>query len=82
MDNLLSVPLVKDITPHIYHAKTKLTIATWNCRSVNNKSNFISETISSQNIDILCLSETWLRADSQNGTVITDLLPPGFKNTT
>ncbi len=50
-----------------------------NCRSVNNKSAFISDAIIENNFDCVALTETWLSPDEDNNkAVISSLLPEGY----
>ena len=50
-----------------------LNIATINCESCNNKAAMIADYILEQDLDICCLTETWLNADDP--VTINEWLP-------
>lgn len=50
---------------------------TLNCRSVKNKITSINDFILSNNVDIICLTENWLRPDSDQ-SVLSELTPYGY----
>ena len=54
-----------------------LNIATINCESCNNKAAMIADYILEQDLDICCLTETWLNADDP--VTIGELCPNGYK---
>ena len=54
-----------------------LTFGLVNARSVKNKTAAVSDLVSSKNIDILALTETWLREDETN-YLLSDVTPGGF----
>ena len=56
-----------------------LRIVSWNARSVCNKSTQINEIVTSSDIDLFCITESWLSGEGQNGTVLYDLIPPGYE---
>ena len=49
-----------------------------NARSVCNKATALNEIILDRHIDVLCITETWLRADNSNGNVLSDLVPAEY----
>ena len=49
-----------------------------NSRSCKNKTHLIKDAIEDMDIDILCISETWLRQKGDE-SVIADLKPPGYE---
>ena len=49
-----------------------------NARSINNKSSAIKDFVVDSNIDILALTETWLRADAIDQRIINDICPAGY----
>ena len=55
-----------------------LTLACQNARSVRNKIPLVSELISSNRLDILCLTETWLNTDISTPSLLSSLTPPNF----
>ena len=59
-----------------------LKLAYWNARSINNKKICLYDYLANQNIDFLCLSETWLsdKSDPENMNNVTTnaILPEGF----
>ena len=54
-----------------------LNVATINCESCNNKAAMIADYILEQDLDICCLTETWLNADDP--VTIGELCPNGYK---
>lgn len=54
-----------------------LNLISLNCRSVKNKALSISDFITSKDIDILALTETWLGTNIDN-QVLAELIPPGY----
>lgn len=54
-----------------------LSLFTLNCRSVKNKALSVGDLITSQDIDVLVLTETWL-GTSVDDQVIYEVLPPGY----
>lgn len=49
-----------------YYASKPLCVANVNCRSISNKQAEICALLADQDIDVLCLTETWLRPDIPN----------------
>jgi len=59
--------------------RTTINFGLLNARSVRNKSDIIAEYISDNDIDIMCITETWL-TDSDNDIMIRgDICPAGYK---
>ena len=54
-----------------------LTVATINCDSSNNKADNIADYIFEQDLDICCLTETWLKSDDT--VTIGELCPYGYE---
>ena len=54
-----------------------LTLFSLNCRSVKNKALSIADLVTSRNIDILALTETWL-GTSIDAQVLFELVSPGY----
>ena len=52
-------------------------ISLWNCRSACNKTNDIHELIIDTNIDILCLTETWIKENADE-SIIKALTPDSY----
>ena len=57
----------------------KLHLSVLNARSVNNKSLLIKDYVVDNQIDILAITETWLKADEVSGYTIRDICPNGYK---
>ena len=53
-----------------------LNLSVWNAQSVGNKTNDICEYVITHDIDILCLTETWMKPDDP--VVIKEMSPPGY----
>ena len=53
-----------------------LTVATINCESSNNKAAIIADYILEQDLDICCLTETWL--NSNDPVTNGELCPNGY----
>lgn len=70
--NLKVIPLEKE-----KRDIQSLQLYTLNCRSVKNKALSICDYITSNNIDIMALTETWLGTDTDN-IALADLVPDGF----
>ena len=50
-----------------------------NSRSVCNKMSFINDFVIEHNVDLLCLTETWLNANNSNyQSIINELTPKGY----
>ena len=73
MTNLQTIKPVKDSLKTV----KLLTLSSLNCRSVKNKALSSADFVTSRNIDILALTETWL-GTSINTQVLSELLPPGY----
>ena len=54
-----------------------LSLCTLNCRSMKNKASSLCDYVTSNNLDILALTETWLGTDLDNG-VINETVPQGY----
>ena len=55
-----------------------MTLWHQNCRSVCNKASDLCDTIDDNNVDLLALSETWLKGDIRDKPVIAELIPDGY----
>ena len=55
----------------------RIKIETMNARSIKPKTFPFSEYVTSKNLDIVAVTETWLKHDEPKST-ITDILPPGY----
>ncbi|XP_035827940.1 uncharacterized protein LOC118478439 [Aplysia californica] len=60
------------------HNCPNLRIGCINTQSCCNKTNIVRDVIEEMNIDLLCITETWLRTEGDE-SIIADLLPPGFE---
>ena len=50
-----------------------------NCRSVQNKSDLISNHILEYNLDFTALTETWLSPNNQDSSTTASLVPKGYQ---
>ena len=51
-------------------------LSLWNSQSVGNKTTELCEYVTNRDIDVLCLTETWMHHDDQ--VVIGEISPPGY----
>lgn len=58
--------------------RCNIFLATLNCRSVKNKALSVCDFVTSQDIDILAITETWLGSNIDE-SVIQELVPTGYK---
>ena len=49
-----------------------------NARSVCNKSAVICNHIVENNLDVLCMTETWINNSDISGSILSSLLPPRY----
>jgi hypothetical protein len=56
----------------------KLKCALINARSVCNKATEINDYITDRNLDVLYITETWLKGNERDNVVLAELLPPNF----
>lgn len=66
----------EDVPPPLNEREPLLKFGLWNSRSVRNKTESIVDGIIHHSLDVLALTETWLR--SQDDLIIGELTPPGF----
>ncbi|CAG2212921.1 unnamed protein product [Mytilus edulis] len=71
---LASVNIIPNIRTY---PKSNMLFATLNCRSVKNKALAICDFVTSHDLDILAITESWLGSDVDEG-VIQDLVPSGY----
>ncbi|CAG2218034.1 unnamed protein product [Mytilus edulis] len=71
---LASVNIIPNIKKY---PKSSMLFATLNCRSVKNKALSICDFVTSHDLDILAITESWLGSDIDEG-VIQDLVPSGY----
>ena len=70
--------LVQLITPvSTLHSSTAATLGLLNVRSLRNKADFITDYACENDIDILCLTETWLT--DNDACLISAIVPHGYK---
>ena len=55
-----------------------LKFRVFNARSINNKSLQIKDYVVENDIDLLAISETWLKSDENSDFVIRDICPSGY----
>ncbi len=55
-----------------------LSIGVLNCQSVRNKTDAIKDYLLELDLDVLFLTETWLKSGSVDNSVISDLVPTGY----
>ena len=56
-----------------------IVIASLNARSVRNKTLEITDLITEQNIDVLAITQTWLKPGEKDQATRGDLCPPGYE---
>ena len=71
--NLIHVDLHNAVTT----PKSNISVAVINARSVRNKNTTITECITDHNIDILAITETWLKKNSDK-PIIVAMTPSGY----
>ena len=71
--NLVHVDLHNAVTT----SKNNISVAVINARSVRNKTTTITECITDHNIDILAITETWLKKNSDK-PIIAAMTPSGY----
>ena len=59
--------------------KDRIKFGVWNARSVNNKVDFISDIVISNNIDIFTITETWITQGKEHSVCMLRDLLPGYK---
>ena len=64
---------------HIPNTFKPISFTLLNARSVRNKSLTIKDFVVDNDIDILALTETWLRSDESDEFIIRDLRPEGYE---
>ena len=70
---------MENITPiHLSTFNTELKMCTLNARSVRNKTTEIYDYIIDHDIDVLGVTETWLKSGSQDKITIGNLTPSGY----
>ena len=55
---------------------SKLNVYLWNANSVRNKTNILFDYILEHDVDIMCITESWLRHN--DSVVISECTPPGY----
>ena len=80
------VPINKHIRPanhdnltqlHRFDKSTScLNVCLWNCQSVRNKSTYICDYILEHNLDIMIITESWIKENEL--VVIGECTPPGY----
>jgi exonuclease III len=84
LGNLTSVPISTSQASASNSVSKILKCALLNARSVRQKSNSIDKAadicdlISGENIDILCITESWIRDNALDSQVLSELTPPGY----
>eukprot|EP00057_Strongylocentrotus_purpuratus_P002063 XP_003723768.1 PREDICTED: RNA-directed DNA polymerase from mobile element jockey-like [Strongylocentrotus purpuratus] len=66
----------RDILTVPHDLSGNLNVHLWNCNSVRNKTSLLFDHIIDNNVDIMFLTETWLRAEDP--VVINECTPAGF----
>ena len=62
---------------HTSTSKNNLSVAVLNARSVRNKTLAINEFVTDHDVDILAITETWLKKNSDK-PIIAELTPSGY----
>ena len=63
-------------TPKATPIKKKVSMCLWNARSVGNKTTFITEYLKEHDIDVICITESWLNAN--DAVIIGECTPPTY----
>ena len=70
--------LPTNISPPVLHVNSpQMKLALLNVRSLNNKTFLVNELIKENNLDCICLTETWLNDDTATATLI-EACPPDY----
>ena len=75
--NLTSLAGDVSLNPGPSGSNERIKIATMNVRSIKSKTVPFSEYVISKNLDIVAVTETWLKHDETRST-IADISPPGY----
>ncbi|KAG5281830.1 hypothetical protein AALO_G00049270, partial [Alosa alosa] len=70
--------MIKTFSAKQIPPKTQLTLALLNIRSLSNKTALVNEIITDNLIDIMCLTETWLKPDEY--LPLNESTPPSHLN--
>ncbi len=70
-NNLINIKPSKGASIHNVILKSR--IATWNSQSMMNKHASVSDLIIDQNLDILAITEAWLKGDDRDHPVLADI---------
>jgi hypothetical protein len=68
-----SRPICNVLAPKQPRVAPKLQVGVWNARSMNNKMTSICDLIIDNELDILVVTESWLRGDLRDDSAIADL---------
>ena len=74
-NNLIKVPVQGNVKGVQYQP---MTVCLFNAQSVRNKVNTIVDHIIEHNIDVCCITESWLT--SEDSTKIAEITPVGYKS--
>ena len=55
------------------HCNSQLCIGLWNARSMNNKTTSICDLILGKNLNVIVITESWLKGDSHDNCTIADI---------
>ena len=72
--NLTSILLEKNVPRNDFHS---VTAGVLNSRSICNKSSLLSDHVTENKLDLMIITETWLRENDQ--VIINELTPDGYK---
>ena len=78
MNNLIRVPICKNISVRTANGVGSLKFATLNARSIRNKNLIIKDYVVDYDVDITAITETWLR-DNGGDLITRELCPTGYK---
>lgn len=78
LNNLISIKRQAMVSSSRKSCVEKLKFGLINARSINNKTELIKDIVSDNEIDVLAVTETWLRAGEDNDFVMRDICPYGF----
>ena len=77
--NLITVPQKPCLSPPLCSASKNLHFFLLNTRSIRNKSMAVKDFVVDNDIDILAMTETWLRPGTNDSVEIGTLCPKGYR---